>query len=208
MKLEIRIVFNATTDKIILQTLLKEVDVCRKANSQFVQTLFFLRRNTRTVFGRTDVDSCFYHNMFYISQSQHRIVLVSRGSKIKSFAIKLFQFCDLKTQQRYIVQEEVNISKRELTRLVDSLRNFLNTFDHDSECIQIPLPKPKIEIRYTKSKDNLFPHYYNDIIEQPNRQSRLSFRFGNNNSCVFSIKKFELQVSQFIPTEIVNLHHR
>ena len=36
---------------------------------------------------------------------------VSRGSNIKSFAIKLFQFCDLKTQQRYILQEEVNTSK-------------------------------------------------------------------------------------------------
>ena len=66
----------------------------------------------------TDVDSYFYHNIFDISQSQHRIVRVSRGSNKKSFAIKLFQFCDLKTQQRYILQEEVNISKRELTSLV------------------------------------------------------------------------------------------
>ena len=48
----------------------------------------------------TDVDSCFYHNIFDISQSQHRIVRVSRGSNKKSFAIKLFQFCDIKTQQR------------------------------------------------------------------------------------------------------------
>ena len=53
----------------------------------------------------TDVDSCFYHNIFDISQSQHRIVRVSRGSNKKSFAIKLFQFCDLKIQQRYILQE-------------------------------------------------------------------------------------------------------
>ena len=45
----------------------------------------------------TDVDSYFYHNIFEISQSQHRIVRVSRGSNEKSFAIKLFQFCDLKT---------------------------------------------------------------------------------------------------------------
>ena len=28
----------------------------------------------------TDVDSYFYHNMFDISQSQHRLVRVSRGS--------------------------------------------------------------------------------------------------------------------------------
>ena len=106
----------------------------------------------------TDVDRYFYHNIFDISQSQHRIVRVSRGSNKKSFAIKLFQFCDIKTQQRYILQEEVNISKRELTCLVDNLRDFLKTFDRASKCIQIPLPKPKVEIGSTKSKDNLFVH--------------------------------------------------
>ena len=67
---------------------------------------------------KTDVDSYFNHNNFDNSQSEHRIVRVSRGSNKKSLATKLFQFCDLKTQQRYIVQEKVNISKRELTCLV------------------------------------------------------------------------------------------
>ena len=136
----------------------------------------------------TDVDSYFYHNNFDISQSQHRIVRVSRGSNKKSFAIKLFQFCDLKTQQRYILQEEVNNSKKELTCLVDNLRDFLKTFDQAIKCIQIPLPKPKVEIGSTKSKNNLFTHHYNDIFEHPNRQIRLSFRIGNKNSCVLSLK--------------------
>ena len=77
----------------------------------------------------TDVDSYFHHNIFNNSQSQHRIKRVSRSSNKKSFAIKLFQFCDLKTQQRYILQEEVNISKRELTCLVNNLRDFLKTLD-------------------------------------------------------------------------------
>ena len=136
----------------------------------------------------TDVDSFFYHNIFDISLSQHRIVRASRGSIKKSFAIKLFQFCDLKTQQRFILQEEVNISKRELTCLVDSLCVFLKSFDQASKCIQIPLPKPKVEIGSTKAKENLFAHHYIDIIEHANRQNRLSFRFGNNNSCVFPSK--------------------
>ena len=120
----------------------------------------------------------------------------------------MFQFCDSKTQQQYILQEEVNISKRELTCLVDNLRDFLKTLNQASNCIQIPPPKPKVEIGSTKSKDNLFAHLYNDIIEHPNRQIRLSFRFGKNNSCVFSLKKFELHGNQFILTEIVNLNHR
>ena len=156
----------------------------------------------------TDFDSYFNHNIFDISQSQHRIVRVSRGSNKKSFAIRLSQFCDLKTQQRYILQEKVNISKRELTCLVDNLRDFLKTFDQASKCIQLPLPKPKVEIVPTKSNNNLFVHHYNDIIEHRNRQIRLSFRFGNNNSCVFSLKKFELHGNQFILTEIVNFKHR
>ena len=102
----------------------------------------------------------------------------------------------------------MNISKRELTCLADNLRDFLKTFDQASKCIQIPLPKPIVEIGSTKSKDNLFAHHYNDIIEHPNRQIRLSFGFGNNNSCVFSLKKFELHGNQIILTEIVNLNHR
>ena len=119
----------------------------------------------------------------------------------------MFQFCDLETQQGYILQEEVNIFKRELTCLVYNLRDFLKTFDQASKCIQIPLLKPKVDIGSTKSKDNLFAHYYNDIIEYPNRQIRLSFRFGNNNSGIFSLKNFELHGNQFILTEIVNLNH-
>ena len=102
----------------------------------------------------------------------------------------------------------MNICKRELTCLVDSLRDFLKAFDQANKCIQISLPKPKVEFGFTKSKDNLFVHYYNDLIEHPKRQIRLSFRFGNNKSCVFSMKKFELHGNQNILTEIVNLTHR
>ena len=113
---------------------------------------------------------------------------VSRGSNKKSTAIKLFQVCDIKRQQRYILQQEVNVSKRELTCLVDSLRDSFKSFDQASKCKQIPLPKPKVEIGSTMSKDNFFAHYYNDIIEHPNRKFRLSLRFGMNNSWVFPTK--------------------
>ena len=102
----------------------------------------------------------------------------------------------------------MNISKSELTCLVDNLCDFPKIFDQAGKCIQIPLPKPKFEIGSTKSKGNLFVHHYNNIIEHPNRQIRLSFPFGNNKCCVFSLKKFELHDNQFVPTEIVNLNHR
>ena len=156
----------------------------------------------------TNVDSFFNHNIFDVSSSQHRIVSVSKSSNKKSFTFKLFQFCDIKTQQCYILLKEVNISKRELCSLVDSLCDFLNYFDKAKKCSQTPLPQPKMEIRSTKTKNNVFSHYYEKIIELPNRQIRLSFRFGNNNSGVFSIKKFEPDGNQFFLTEIVNVNHR
>ena len=98
----------------------------------------------------------------FCSPSVEQCELVEAPEKL--YAIKLFQFCELKTQQRYILQEEVKISKREFTCLVDNLRVFLKTFDQASKYIQI-LAKPKVEIGSAKSKDNLFAHYYNDIIE-------------------------------------------
>ena len=73
----------------------------------------------------TDLDSYFYQNNFYISQSHGRIVLVGRNSRKESFAIKLFQFCDLETQQLYIFQEGVIFSKGKFTCLIKNLRDFL-----------------------------------------------------------------------------------
>ena len=88
----------------------------------------FYEKIPEEILDETDVDSYFYHNIFDVSQSQQWKVRVTRGSNKKSFAIKLFQLCDLKTQQRYILQEEANISKRELTCLVESLRDFPNSW--------------------------------------------------------------------------------
>ena len=101
----------------------------------------------------TDVDSYFYHNILDISQSHHRIVRVSKGSKKNSFAFKLFHFCDSKLQQPFILKEDVSISKKEIESLLDSLGEFLNAFDQVNKVSQIALPKPKFEIGFTKAKD-------------------------------------------------------
>ena len=173
MKLEIRIIFyRQTTDKFILQIFLTKGSWCLSESKFQVCANFihFLKKIPGEILDETDVDSCFYHNVFDISQSQHRIMRVSRGSNRNKFAVKLFHFCDLKTQQRYILQKYLKISKNELNCLVDNLRDFLKTFDQASKCIQNLLQKTKVEIGSTKSKDNLFAHYYNDIIEHPKRQ--------------------------------------
>ena len=104
------------------------------------------------LFDETDVDSYFYHNISDISQSHHRIVRVSKRSNKKSF--------DSKLQQRFILKEEVSISKKEIESLFDSLGDFLNAFDQANKVSQIPLRKPKFEIGFTKAKDELFSHCY------------------------------------------------
>ena len=156
----------------------------------------------------TDVDGYFFHNILDISQSQNRKVRVSKGFNKKSFAFKVFHFCHSKLQQRFILKEEVSISKNEIESLLDSLGEFLKAFDQANKVSQIPLPKPKFEIRFTKAKYELFSHCFKDIVEHLNRQTRISFRFEKNKTCVFSIKKFEHYGDQFILTEVVNLGYR
>ena len=103
----------------------------------------------------------------------------------------MFHFCDSKLQQRFILEEEVSISKKEIESLLDSLGEFLKASDQANKVTQIPLPKPKFEIGFTKPKDELFSHCYKDIVEHLNRQIRLLFRFEKNKTQVFCIKKFE-----------------
>ena len=153
----------------------------------------------------TDVDGYFFHNILDISQSHNRIVRVSKGSNKKSFAFKVFHFCDSKLQQRFILKEEVSISRNEIGSVLDSLGEFLKAFDQANKVSQIPKPKPKFEIGFTKARDELFSHCYKDKVEHLNRQIRISFRFEKNKTCVFSIKQFEHYGDQFILTEVVNL---
>ena len=109
LKLKIRIV--STTTPLIKSNCkiywLKVADVCEKPNTQFVQTLFILRSKTGGDFGRNWRRWYFHHNIFDISQSQRRIVRVSKGSNKKPFALVLFQFCEFTTQQRFILQKGV-----------------------------------------------------------------------------------------------------
>ena len=105
-------------------------------------------------FDETDLDIYFYHNILDFSQSHNRIVRVSKGSNKKSFAFKVFHFCNSKLQQRLFLKEEVSISKKEIESLLDSLGEFLKAFDEANKVSQIPLPKPNFDIGFTKAKTN------------------------------------------------------
>ena len=82
----------------------------------------------------TDVDSFFITTFWTF---HHRIVRVSKRSNKKSFAFKVFHFCDSKLQQRFILKEEVSISKHEIESLLDSLGEILKAFDQANKVSQI-----------------------------------------------------------------------
>ena len=156
----------------------------------------------------TDVDSFFYHNILDIALIDNQIVRVSKGSSKKNFAFKLFQFCNLKNQQRFILEEEVSVSLKALAAILNTLRQLLKQYDETVKFPALyPLPKPKQQIGFTLFKDELFAQYFQDIKEHCNRQIRLSFRFERNKECCFSIKKFQFVGEQNILTEIINLRH-
>ena len=98
----------------------------------------------------TDVDSCFYHKILDIALIDNRIVRVSKGSNKKILAFNLFQFCNLKNQQRLILEEEVSVSLKELAAILNTLRQFLKQYEKTVKFPAVyPLPKPKQEIGFT-----------------------------------------------------------
>ena len=112
---------------------------------------------------KTDVYS-YVHYIFDISQSQHRIAYDRKGSTNKKCCEQVAPILRFEDTAALYSPEEVNISTRELRSLVDSLLDFLKTFDKANKGFEIPLPKLQLKIGSTKSKDNLFAHCYEDII--------------------------------------------
>ena len=126
----------------------------------------------------------------------------------KKTAFKLFQFCNLKNQQRFIFEEDVSVSLEELAAILNTLRHFLKQYDKTVKFLALyPLPKPKQEIGLTLFKDELFAHFFQDKKEHCNGQIRLSFRFECNKECCFSNKRFQNVGEQSVLKEINNLRH-
>ena len=111
--------------------------------------------------------------------------------------MKLFQFCNLESQQRFILEEEVSVSLEKLEAIANTLRQFLKQYDRAVKFPALyPLPKPKEEIGFTLCKDELFAQFFQDIKEPCIRQIRLSFCFERNEECCLSIKSFKLLVGK------------
>ena len=84
----------------------------KKQNSSLCKRYSVYEEIPEELLDETDVDSYFYHNILDISHSHHRKVPVSKASDKLSLAFKVFHFCDSKLQQRFILKEEVSISKK------------------------------------------------------------------------------------------------
>ena len=107
----------------------------------------------------TDVASYFHPNILDIALIDSRIPRVSKRFNKKVFASKTFQFCNLKNQQRFFLEEEVTVSLKELASILNTVRQFLKQNDKTVKFPAVyPLPKPKQEIGLTLFKDELFAH--------------------------------------------------
>ena len=116
----------------------------KKQISSFSKLYTIYKEVPESFLDETDVDSYFYHNLLDIALIGNRIVRVSEGSNKKTFAFKIFQFCNLKNQQRFNLEEEVSVSLKELAAIFNTLRQFLKQYD---KTVKFPalyfLPKPK-----------------------------------------------------------------
>ena len=109
----------------------------------------------------SDVDSYFYHNLLDIALIDNGIVRVSRISNGKIFAFKLYQFCTMKNQQRFNLEEQVSVSLKDFAAILNNLRQFLKQYDKTVKFPALyPLPKPKQEIGFSLFKDELFAQYF------------------------------------------------
>ena len=117
----------------------------------------------------SDVDSYFYHNILAIALIDKGIVRVSKGSLEKSFVFKLYQFCNLKNRQKFILGEDVSVSIKELAAILNTVCQILKQYNERVKFPLYPLPKPKQEIGFTLCKDELFAHYFQENKEHCSR---------------------------------------
>ena len=106
--------YHYTTFHLVLQSVLFYIQLMstKKQISNLCKLCSVYQEIPEIFSDETDVSSYFCHNILDISQSHHRIVRVSKGTNKKSSAFKVFHFCDSFLQQRFILREEISISKK------------------------------------------------------------------------------------------------
>lgn len=155
----------------------------------------------------TDIDSYFFYNFLNVSTVEGRLLRLSRSSNKNSFSFKVFKFDSSKLKQRYLLAQEVTVSKEELSAIFYQLKDFLDQYEKVKKLNYYKLPTPKNPIGYSFGTDDLFCHHVHEIREDPSRHIRLSFRLELDNNWLFSFKKFNRIGEQFQLVEVIDLHH-
>ena len=144
---------------------MKTVNVCEKANSKFKQNVYNLRRISGKIFWTKPTLIIIFTIIFWtLPWSTIELLELAKVPTKKVFAFKLFQFCNLKNQQRFILEGEVSVSLKKIAAFSDILRQFLKQYD---KTVKFPalytLPRPKQEIGFTLFKNKLFAHFFHDV---------------------------------------------
>ena len=147
----------------------------------------------------SDVDRYFYNKILDIALLDNRIVRVSNGPNKEIFAFKLFQFCNLKKQQRFILEEDVSVSLKELAAISNTLRQFLEQYDKIVKFpVLYPSPKPKQEIGFTLFKHELFDNISKTLKNIATDRYVLLFVLSVRRSVISPSKSLKLLVSKTV----------
>ena len=128
----------------------------------------------------TDVDCYFNHNICEVYQSHHRIVRVSRGSNKNKIATKFFAFCDIKTQQRYILKDEISISRKKIVVLLNNLRDFLKPTNKPTNPHRSLFRDPKSKLTLDCQQTTTFVAVIKTFENIPTTNSQIRFFFVSN----------------------------
>ena len=168
-------------------------------NYEEVSELFF-RRNRRWYL--------FFHNISDIALIGNRIVRVSKSSKKKFFAFKLFQFCNLKNQQKiHSWRGGVSFIKRTRSYFEQSTPVFeKNTIIVWSFQLYTLYPNQSKRLILLSLKTNSL-HINSKTLKNIALDRYVFFCFERNKERCFSIKKFRNDCEQNVLTNIINLRY-
>ena len=90
-----------------------------------------------------DIDSYFFFNILDIASCHNRIIRVSKGLSLSTFAIKKFTFYSQISVQSYFLSSEIHLNKKDLQYLLEFLPNLVQKYKKANKPNFIPLPTPK-----------------------------------------------------------------
>ena len=133
-----------------------------------------------------DIDSYFFFNILDIASCHNRIIRVSKGLSLSTFAIKKFTFYSQISVQSYFLSSEIHLNKKDLQYLLEFLPNLVQKYKKANKPNFIPLPTPKTSLGKSPESAALFLHYYQEYYSAATSFIRVGFRLPS-----FYVQKFQ-----------------